>query len=272
MRPFPNKNDWVSTSSHNCIFEKRLIYDGRMVSSNHVGKVADWTAPSSDASKDSTAPTTSFRRKRQDEQAALQASLPPTLFNYQHQEVEDSSFSVVDRQTATLKKSAVRSVRPSGSFSRASVTSNTSGGGGGASARNSTVSQSGRYSSTKRPTRFGQQNVRVRDASIKVQAGWKLIEELDFNRMTNLYFEAGDAEDLYVFFCELIDKEVDLVFGSDDKYPCTLILMMHCILFTLSDPYFKYLLFLLHTCHRLCLQLLLTLVPLLVRLDPFAAI
>ena len=144
----------------------------------------------------------------------------------------------MDRQTATLKKSAVRSVRPSGSsFSRASVTSNTSG---GASARNSTVSQGGRYSTTKRPTRFGQQNVRVRDASIKVQAGWKLIEELDFNRMTNLYFETGDAEDLYVFFVflcgEWVESGIDLMFGSDDKYPCTLILMMHCILFTLSDP------------------------------------
>ena len=41
----------------------------------------------------------------------------------------------------------------------------------------------------------------------------------------------------FVFLCgEWVESGIDLIFGSDDKYPCTLILMMHCILFTLSDP------------------------------------
>jgi len=157
--------------------------------------------PNTDPSKDN-APTTSFRRKRLDDQAAQQASMPSTLFNYQHQEADDASFSVVDRQVAGLKKSAIRSVRPAGSFSRSSVTSNVSG---GQSARNSTVSQAGRGSSTKRPARFGDKQTRTRDPSIPIHSSWKLIEELNFNRMTNLYFEVEEPEDLYVAtYCLLL--------------------------------------------------------------------
>ncbi|KAJ3332739.1 hypothetical protein HDU91_003043, partial [Kappamyces sp. JEL0680] len=150
-----------------------------------LGRVADWTAPPE--SKDSNAAalaasnmSSSLRRKREAELQAQQTAIP-TLFTYQHEETEDSSFSVVDRQAATLRKNAVRSVKPLATRTAA-----------GTRAAPTTSAKP----VAKKPTRW-ERVVRIRDPSIKINPNWKVVEELDFSRMSNLYYEVDDPEDMY---------------------------------------------------------------------------
>lgn len=85
----------------------------------------------------------------------------------------------MDRQASNLRKSAVRSVKPA-TLNKKSVPLKPK----------SSVKILG-YSS--KPI------LNPRVASVKIAPNWKVCQELDFNRMVNLYLQAEGYEDMYVF-------------------------------------------------------------------------
>lgn len=80
----------------------------------------------------------------------------------------DPSFSLVDRQSQTLKKSAVRSVKGN---------------------------PKKKIEVPKRKSRFGVA-VKPREPSLKIMPEWKMVEELDFKRMETLFLDVDEPTDL----------------------------------------------------------------------------
>ena len=214
-----------------------------------LGKVADFTvsATTTTASsgggtdKDSSTQTSSSatanqssssRRKLRLQEQEKEQQFTHSLFTYQHQEVQDDSFSVVDRQQQiALKKQAMsgRGGLVAGGKLGARTGSGSSVAAAGSarssltSARSSlTAASAAAAASSKRSSRYAEKQARVRDPSIKVGNNWKLIEELDFSRMTRLYLEVDEPQDMYVFVA-LFHESLWLCAGNDDQYPCTLI-------------------------------------------------
>ena len=61
------------------------------------------------------------------------------------------------------------------------------------SGRNNNVK---RYGFGSNSNLYGDRPQRLRDASIQPGADWKLIEEIEFSRLSNLHFEVDEPEDL----------------------------------------------------------------------------
>ena len=74
------------------------------------------------------------------------------------------------------------------------------GGRGGARGGN----QAGRWGQGFRGRRFGWKDYdkpqRLRDASVQIKNEWKLLEEIEFNRLSKLTMKVVEGEDVYVPF------------------------------------------------------------------------
>ncbi|KAJ3320527.1 hypothetical protein HDV06_005256 [Boothiomyces sp. JEL0866] len=132
--------------------------------SERLGKIADWTAPA-----ESKENTTSVQRKRH------QMDIPtPTPFNYQPNQ-DDASFSVVDRASAS--KFGMKSLKAKSLQKQPLL---------------------------KKVVRYTEKQPKARETSIKIKDSWKLIDELDFFRMSDLSFYVEGAEDMYVFIVDMM--------------------------------------------------------------------
>jgi translation initiation factor 3 subunit D len=74
---------------------------------------------------------------------------------------------------------------------RGGARTGTRGGGSGATRSGRTAGRTGGW-------RDGN-NQRVRDASIKVGSSWKILEEIEFHRLSKLSFEVDDGEDIATY-------------------------------------------------------------------------
>jgi translation initiation factor 3 subunit D len=162
--------------------------------SDRISKIADWTNPSSSGGQQYShdqqqqqQQEDSYGRNRRRFGVPTEAfgTGMNSLFSYQIAADDEANFSTVDR--ATAPRSKVR--------------------GGGGPAKSVSWSTSGRagrgegFVSKRRM--FGRggmhREARVRDPSIKVGAHWSLIEEMDFPRLSKLYYDVQNPEDLYAF-------------------------------------------------------------------------
>jgi hypothetical protein len=80
----------------------------------------------------------------------------------------ENSFSLIDRQTILLRKSAIKNLKP----------------------------MQKKQVQVKRQVRYTEIKPKAREASINVKKSWKVINTIEFSRMTNLYYDADDVEDL----------------------------------------------------------------------------
>jgi len=125
-----------------------------------------------------------------------------SLFAYQHGE-DEASFSVVDS----------RSVPKPRTYNRLGTANRTRGTGqrgtrgqlqklGGRAGGRTGGNQGSRWGQGFRGRRFGWKDYdkpqRLRDSSVQIKPEWKLLEEIEFSRLSKLTFPAVDGEDVYV--------------------------------------------------------------------------
>jgi translation initiation factor 3 subunit D len=160
---------------------------------DRIGKIADWVAPAGDDSLEKKADEYRGRKKLGPLEAFGTGFT--SAFSYQISATEEADFSIVDRGPPPKTKSkGVKGPLPASSWGSKPSQAASSWGSKGASKRDYSSSQS------KKNSTFGRggqpdKNVR-RDTSIKVEPEWVQVEELDFLRLSSLYFEVDDAVDV----------------------------------------------------------------------------
>ena len=123
-------------------------------------------------------------------------------FAYQHGD-DEASFSVVDSRS--IQKPRTYNRLGAAARGRATAQRGTRGqlqklGGGRGGSR--ATAQGGRWGQGFRGRRFGWKDYdkpqRLRDASVQIKPEWKLLEEIEFNRLSKLTLRAVEGEDVYV--------------------------------------------------------------------------
>ncbi|TPX40118.1 hypothetical protein SeMB42_g01546 [Synchytrium endobioticum] len=122
-----------------------------------------------------------------------------SAFEYRVAAEEEGAFSLVDRASTTKPRTGFKPSRGRGG----------AGGRFGAANRggNSAFDNGGRFAGRGamgggwRGRRFGYQDKpqRVRDASVKIGAEWKVLQEIDFNGLAKLFFEVEDPQDIETY-------------------------------------------------------------------------
>ncbi|KAI5463005.1 eukaryotic translation initiation factor 3 subunit D [Mariannaea sp. PMI_226] len=166
-----------------------------------LGRMADWTAEGKDRERGGRA---QYNRNFRDQQ--VYGSSHAVTFNAPVAE-DESTFSVVSNTRDSTKSRFGRGavfVRGRGQRGAAS----TGRGGRQAVQRTGTgarqgyggYDRGGRSNAGRGGRRFGWKDydkpTRNRDASINIKAEWKLLEEIDFNRLAKLNLDTDDGEDL----------------------------------------------------------------------------
>ncbi|TPX08799.1 uncharacterized protein E0L32_009739 [Thyridium curvatum] len=174
-----------------------------------LGRMADWAADSKDG-RDGRGGRQQYNRFNRDQQVYGAGSV--SLFAVPQQAEDEASFSVVSNTRDTGKTRFGRgAVFTRGRGQRGAAQTTRGGGrtqfqrtggrqgqqyGGGYDGRGGGRSNAG----GRGGRRFGWKDYdkpqRNRDASINIKADWKLLEEIDFNRLGKLNLEAGEGEDI----------------------------------------------------------------------------
>ncbi|KAI8047359.1 eukaryotic translation initiation factor 3 subunit D [Gilbertella persicaria] len=185
-----------------------------------LGRVADWTNP--EGQKQDNNQTTGgrqgragFSRFNRDQHQAYGASFA-SAFAHFHTE-DESSFSVVDNRSAGTKKQALKAV----------------GGGNVRNTRTQTTKQpgfrtvgqrpaAGRYQQQANRRRYGYKDYdkpqRVRNASITIGTDWKVLDEIEFSRLSKLNFNIPQVNDVATFGAvNLYNKAYDRVNTKNEK-------------------------------------------------------
>ncbi|KAI8971817.1 eukaryotic translation initiation factor 3 subunit D [Mycotypha africana] len=175
-----------------------------------LGRVAEWTNPDGQKQDNREATTgrqgrAGFNRYNRDQYQAYGASFA-SAFAYFHNE-DESSFSVVDNRTAGTKKQAMKSVAGNVRAGRPQT--------------NKGQRPAGRYQQQGR-RRYGynayEKPQRVRNASINIGADWKVLDEIEFNRLSKLSFNIPEAKDLDSYgFVNVYNKQYDRVNTKNEK-------------------------------------------------------
>ncbi|KAJ3007759.1 UNVERIFIED_CONTAM: hypothetical protein HDU68_003356 [Siphonaria sp. JEL0065] len=190
---------------------------------DRIGKVADWSAPVTQAT-DEQSNQRGNRRNFANNEAVGSGTASAFAFAFSNNELlDEASFSVVDR-VPTAGVGAVRKLTNKnyqGSYGQKR--------GGGAPSGN-VATFSNRFKAGANPTRGGYARrggfggryndkvTRLRDASIAVGLDWQVKEEIEFNRLGKLYFEVEDPEDLSAHGkCQFYDKSYDRLTTKMEK-------------------------------------------------------
>ncbi|KAJ3180181.1 hypothetical protein HDU85_004184 [Gaertneriomyces sp. JEL0708] len=179
--------------------------------SDRLGKIADWSVPAGGQDGYYDRRDGEYRRRRFGQQQEAFGAGLASVFSYSVAG-EDEDFTTVDRSSTTQKKTGGRTTRGGRGGAR---------GGFGWQARGGGARRDGRggYQGPRR--RFGGYNdkpVRIRESSVQIGEDWRVIEELDFPRMTKLYYEVEEAEDLSANgTLNYFDKQNDRVSTKAEK-------------------------------------------------------
>ncbi|KAI9364771.1 eukaryotic translation initiation factor 3 subunit D [Pilaira anomala] len=192
--------------------------------SDKLGRVADWTNPEGQK-QDNNQTTgnrqgrTGFNRFNRDQHQAYGASFA-SAFAYTHNE-DESSFSVVDNRSAGTKKQALKAVG-GGNVRNNRIQNNNN------NKQNNgyrTVNQrpnGGRYQQQNNRRRYGYKDYdkpqRVRNASINIGADWKVLDEIEFSRLSKLNFTIPTAVDVATYgSVNVYNKAYDRVNTKNEK-------------------------------------------------------
>jgi translation initiation factor 3 subunit D len=194
-----------------------------------LGRMADWANESGKDGRDNRGGRGGYNRFGRDQQ--VYGAGTSNLFAYQHAE-DEASFSVVDN-TRTSTKTRGGFGRGGGTIfrgrgARGSTAPGRGGARGGAQVRAGAGrnerqdNRGGRGGRGGR--RFGWKDYdkpqRNRDSSVVIKPDWKMLEEIDFNRLAKLNLETDDGEDVESYgFVSFYDKQYDkpAVKGIDRK-------------------------------------------------------
>ncbi|CAG8527172.1 6176_t:CDS:10 [Paraglomus brasilianum] len=164
-----------------------------------LGRIADWSTPDQ-REKEATGRQRAGRGYR-DHQYTAYGSGVSSAFAYTHAE-DEASFSVVDNRSTAQKKAQYRTT--GGAKNRGGLRgqqqrqqrSNYNQFRFGVGGRH----MGGKNTATAVRRRFGYKDYdkpqRIRDASVNVSPEWKLLEEIEFNRLSKLNLDVDDEEDV----------------------------------------------------------------------------
>lgn len=167
-----------------------------------LGRMADWTTEGKDRERGGRQQYD--RRYRDNIYGASGPGGLQTVFNLEQQN-EESSFSLVDRSQTSSRSRGFSSRGGTIFRGRGQRGASTQRGGrgtyqrvGGRGGQQSYDSRGGRGGRGGR--RFGWKDYdkpqRNREASVQPKDSWRLLEEIDFNRLSKLNLDTGDGEDL----------------------------------------------------------------------------
>ncbi|KAI3397271.1 hypothetical protein diail_11070 [Diaporthe ilicicola] len=189
-----------------------------------LGRMADWTADGKDG-RDGRGGRAQYNRNYRDQQTYGSASA--SLFAAPAVEQDEASFSVVSNVRDSGKtrfgrgavftrggrgqRGGARGGQDSRGSGRQQFNSRGGGRGGYDSGRGGRNNAGGRGGGGRR---FGWKDYdkpqRNRDASINIRADWKLLEEIDYNRLLKLNLDADDGEDIDSYgFVSYYDRSFD---------------------------------------------------------------
>ncbi|RPB24795.1 translation initiation factor eIF3 [Terfezia boudieri ATCC MYA-4762] len=178
-----------------------------------LGRMADWSTEGGKDGRDQRG-RGGYNRFGRDQQ--VYGAGTSSLFSTQQAE-DEASFSIVDNQRTSTKTR--------GGFGRGTIFRGRGGRGGAPTARGGarggTLSrpsarnerQDGR-GARGRGRRFGWKDYdkpqRNRDSSVVIKPDWKMLEEIDFNRLAKLNLETDEGEDVETYgFLHYYDKQYD---------------------------------------------------------------
>jgi translation initiation factor 3 subunit D len=169
---------WDQGWSNNAVKVKHHIPYTPFSKTDRIGKIADWVAPTTDESLEALKKTDEYRgRKKLGSQMEAFGTGFTSAFSYQISATEEADFFVVDRGPAvkTKSKGVTKAPAPVASWG----------------------TKPSKRDQLKKSSRSGQpEKVVRRDTSIKVEAEWEQVEELDFLRLSNLYFVVDEPVDV----------------------------------------------------------------------------
>ncbi|ETS87602.1 Eukaryotic translation initiation factor 3 subunit D [Pestalotiopsis fici W106-1] len=207
-----------------------------------LGRMADWTADS----KSERGGRQQYQRNYRDQQIYGAGSAP--VFAAPIAE-DESSFSIVSREPTKTRYGRGAVFTRGGRGQRGGVRTDTRGGRaqpttagrrGGAQSYGYD-SRGGRQSAPRGGRRFGWKDYdkpqRNRDASINVKPDWKLIEEIDFNRLAKLNLDTDEGEDMDSYgFLNYYDRSYDKTTVKSGEKRLTAIDRATYNVTTSSDP------------------------------------
>ncbi|KAI9317890.1 eukaryotic translation initiation factor 3 subunit D [Dichotomocladium elegans] len=184
-----------------------------------LGRIADWTNP--DAQKQDNNQTTGrtgragFNRYNRDQQQVYGASFA-SAFAYTHTE-DESSFSVVDNRSVTAKKMALKAAG-GGQRGRVQNKQVASAAPSNYRDRNQRGGPGARQQQNRKKYGYNSYDKRVRTASITIGADWKVLDEIEFNRLSKLTFGIPEPQDVATFgSVNFYNKAYDRVNTKNDK-------------------------------------------------------
>ncbi|KAK8049719.1 eukaryotic translation initiation factor 3 subunit D [Apiospora phragmitis] len=165
-----------------------------------LGRMADWTTDS----KSERGGRQQYNRNYRDQQ--IYGAGTAAIFTAPVAEADEASFSVVSREPTKTRygRGAIftrggRGARGAQQGARGGRAQLGRGGRGGQGGYDN-YSNRGRGNANRGGRRFGWKDYdkpqRNRDASINIKADWKLLEEIDFNRLAKLNLDADEGDDV----------------------------------------------------------------------------
>ncbi|KAK9455354.1 eukaryotic translation initiation factor 3 subunit D [Dipodascopsis uninucleata] len=200
--------------------------------SDKLGKMADWTQDASRQGRDQRNGRQNYGRGHRDPYQAYGSS---TASSFQFQNIEDeSSFSLVDSSRTTTKPRATFSQGGRGGLVLRSRggSGQTRGQRGGATGRGGYQRgfsrgggdgwRSGGQRGGRGGRRFGWKDYdkpqRLRDSSVTISPEWKMLEEIDFNRLNKLVLDIKEGEDVDTYgFLYYYDRTFDRSGGISER-------------------------------------------------------
>jgi translation initiation factor 3 subunit D len=178
-----------------------------------LGRAADWTAEGKEGrdSRSRSGYNRNYRGTRarntghvitETDQYQAYGAGAASSFAYQHGE-DEASFSVVDSRSVPKPRTYNRL----GNANRGRGTGQRGARGqlqrlGGRAGGRGGGQQGGRWGQSFRGRRFGWKDYdkpqRLRDASVQIKPEWKMLEEIEFSRLSKLNFPAVAGEDVYL--------------------------------------------------------------------------
>ncbi|KAL7275442.1 hypothetical protein RUND412_001614 [Rhizina undulata] len=193
-----------------------------------LGRMADWTVEAGKDGRDTRGGRGGYNKGYRDQQ--VYGAGTSNLFSYQHAE-DEASFSVVDNQRTSTKTrggfgrggGTIFRGRGGARGTTTAARGSTRGGGtfqkGGSARGGRDERYDNRGGRNARGRRFGWKDYdkpqRNRDASVIVKPEWKMLEEIDFNRLAKLNLETDEGEDVDNYgFLYYYDKQYDNAAGT----------------------------------------------------------
>ncbi|KAH6660003.1 eukaryotic translation initiation factor 3 [Truncatella angustata] len=210
-----------------------------------LGRMADWTADS----KSERGGRQQYNRNYRDQQIYGAGSAP--VFAAPVAEADEASFSIVSREPVKTRyggRGAIftrggRGQRGGAQQARGGRATLTRGGRGGqANYRDGgNYDSRGNRQNARGGRRFGWKDYdkpqRNRDASINVKADWKLLEEIDFNRLAKLNLDTDEGEDIDSYgFLYYYDRTFDKTTAKSGEKRLTALDRATYNVTTSSDP------------------------------------